>query len=87
VNQILRAAGVEVEGTSPLSATTAASVQSSPSNGGATVTSQAPEADGASTSKPARGRTSRGAVHGQGAPGGFVAGPCRGERKWGRASS
>ncbi|MGD0285340.1 MAG: transcription termination factor Rho [Acidimicrobiales bacterium] len=59
VNQILRAAGVEVEGTSPLSATTAASVQSSPSNGGATVTSQAPEADGASTSKPARGRTSR----------------------------
>jgi transcription termination factor Rho len=59
VNQILRAAGVEVEGTSPLSATTAASVQSSPSNGGATVTSRAAEADGASTSKPARGRTSR----------------------------
>ena len=59
VNQILRAAGVEVEGTPPLSRDGAASLQSPLSNGGATDTSQAAEADGASTSKPARGRTSR----------------------------
>src|ERR1035441_8230980 len=59
VNQILRAAGVEVEGASQLPATSAASLQSPPSNGGATDTSQPDGADGASTSKPARGRTSR----------------------------
>ena len=59
VNQILRAAGVEVEGTPPLHASGAASLQSQLSNGGATDTSQAAEADGASASKPARGRTSR----------------------------
>ena len=59
VNQILRAAGVEVEGASQLPATSAASLQSPPSNGGVTDTSQPDGADGASTSKPARGRTSR----------------------------
>ncbi|MGD0985547.1 MAG: transcription termination factor Rho [Acidimicrobiales bacterium] len=59
VNQILRAAGVEVEGTPPLNASGAASLPSPLSNGGATDTSQAAEADGASASKPARGRTSR----------------------------
>jgi transcription termination factor Rho len=58
VNQILRAAGVEVEGTAPLHASGAASLQSPLSNGAA---DKAPVADAedASASKPARGRTSR----------------------------
>ncbi len=59
VNQILRAAGVEVEGTAPSHASSTASPQSPPSNGGAADSRQAAAADGASASKSARGRTSR----------------------------
>jgi transcription termination factor Rho len=59
VNQILRAAGVEVEGTAPLHAKDAASPQSPHSNGGAADSRQPTEDDGASASKPARGRTSK----------------------------
>ncbi len=59
VNQILRAAGVEVEGASPLHASGTASLQSPLSNGDAADTSEAAGTDGASASKPARGRTSR----------------------------
>ncbi|MFZ2057100.1 MAG: transcription termination factor Rho [Acidimicrobiales bacterium] len=56
VNQILRAAGVEVEGTAALHASGTASP---PSNGGAADSRQATGADGASAPKSARGRTSR----------------------------
>ncbi len=59
VNQILRAAGVEVEGAPPPHASGAASLQSPLSNGGATDTGEAAGTDGASSAKPARGRTSR----------------------------
>ena len=59
VNQILRAAGVEVEGAAVSPAKGAASVQTPPSDGSANEKGQADDADGASTSKPARARTSR----------------------------
>ncbi len=59
VNQILRAAGVEVEGTSPLHASGAAPLQSPISNGDAADTGPAAGTGGASDPKPARGRTSR----------------------------
>jgi len=59
VNQILRAAGVELEGTAPLHASGKAMPQSPPSNGGAADSRQATGADGVSASKSARGRTSR----------------------------
>ncbi|MGD0873520.1 MAG: transcription termination factor Rho [Acidimicrobiales bacterium] len=59
VNQILRAAGVEVEGAAVSPAKGAASVQTPPSDGSANEKGQADDADGASASKPARARTSR----------------------------
>ena len=59
VNQILRAAGVEVEGTLPLHASGAASLQSPLSNGAAADKGQAADAEDVSASKPARARTSR----------------------------
>jgi transcription termination factor Rho len=59
VNQILRAAGVEVEGTSPLHASGAASLQSPVSNGAAADKGETADATGVSASKPTRGRTSR----------------------------
>jgi transcription termination factor Rho len=59
VNQILRAAGVEVEGAAALHASGTASPQSPPSNGGAADSRRATGPDGASTPKSARGRTSR----------------------------
>jgi len=59
VDQILRAAGVEVEGTLPLHASGAASLQSPLSNGAAADKGQAADVEDVSASKPARGRTSR----------------------------
>ena len=59
VNQILRAAGVEVEGAAVSPAKGAAAGQTPPSDGSANETGQADDADGASASKPARARTSR----------------------------
>ena len=59
VNQILRAAGVEVEGATASPTKGAPSLQSPPANGGTTATSPEDKAESDSASKPARGRTSR----------------------------
>ena len=59
VNQILRAAGVEVEGATVSPTKGAPSLPTPPSNGGATDISPEDTADGASAPKPARGRTAK----------------------------
>jgi transcription termination factor Rho len=59
VNQILRAAGVEVDDASPMQSGGATSPQSPPSNGGSAATSRAATADGTIEAKPTRGRTAK----------------------------
>ena len=86
VNQILRAAGVEVEGATASPTKGAPSLQSPPANGGTTATSPEDKAESDSASKPARGRTSRARATVKTRRGRSGAGPQRGERKWWRAT-
>ncbi|MGD1011518.1 MAG: transcription termination factor Rho [Acidimicrobiales bacterium] len=62
VNQILRAAGVEVDDASPAQSSGVPSPQSPPSNGGSAPAGQAATSDGTAAAKPTRGRTAKARV-------------------------